>query len=277
MDTAQALDEMGVTASDFSAERQRAFDEDGYFIVKDFFDAGQVDKLRAAFDRVESGDFTVLTDLNIEPGSAVFLFDLFNKSEEFDVCLGCRPTLAAAHALMGEIRVYSLNGRNPAKGKGNQALHSDVPRLRPDDWRVVNTMILLDDMDESNGATRIVPGSHKWPPLNVPYQNLGGVDDFTPTEEELKVMPEDSMAPHPLEVKITGTAGSIAIINGHAWHGGTRNTSGAPRRLVHLAIGRRDVPPQLDQRQHLTRSLADRTTPAQKYLLDIENAEPNEL
>ena len=54
---------------------------------------------------------------------------------------------------------------------------------------------------------------------------------------------------------MTGKAGSVAVINGHIWHGGTRNESGAPRRVLHLAIGRRDLPQQLNEREHLTPEL----------------------
>lgn len=274
MNTADALAALGVTDADFTPEQRRQFEEDGYFVVPDYFSAEQVEALRAAYDRFEE-DAVVYHDLGIEPGG-VFLFDLFNKSEVFDTCLTSRPTLAAAHDLMGEIRVYSLNGRNPGKGRGQQALHSDVPRRHPSDWRVVNTMIMLDDMHEENGATRLVPGSHKWAPLNVPDDNLGGESrpELEYTDEERAQFPEDATAPHPREVKVTGRAGSICVINGHIWHGGTLNKSGAPRRLLHMAIGRRDVSPQLDQREHLTPSLKNRTSPAQQYLLDIEGAEP---
>ena len=72
--------------------------------------------------------------------------------------------MAAAHYLLGEIRVYSLNGRDPLKGQGQQPLHSDVPRVHAADWRVVNSMVMLDDMTPDNGPTRVVPGSHRWVP-----------------------------------------------------------------------------------------------------------------
>jgi ectoine hydroxylase-related dioxygenase (phytanoyl-CoA dioxygenase family) len=79
------------------------------------------------------------------------------------------------HYLLGEIHVYSVNARTPAKGSGQQPLHSDVPRAHAKDWRMINTMVMLDDMTEDNGATRIVPGSHKWSPINVPDVNMAEV------------------------------------------------------------------------------------------------------
>ena len=135
-------------------------------------------------------------------------------------------------------------------------------------------MVMLDDMTPDNGPTRVVPGSHRWVPINVPDVNMAEVTEIKVTPEDRAIMPKDPTAPHPKEVRVTGRAGSVAVINGHIWHGGTRNESGARRRVLHLAIGRRDLPQQLNEREHLTPELLARSGPAQRYLLDIEGAEP---
>ena len=274
MNTQQALAQLGISTADLTSKQRRQFDEDGYFVVEDVFDPDEVAEMRAEFDRLRSieGEFGG-HEVHIEPG-APRLANLFNKSPAFDRCLSCRPTLAAAAYLLGEIRVYSLNARNPLKGQGQQPLHSDVPRVTPTDWRVVNSMVMLDDMTSTNGATRVVPGSHKWVPINVPDVNMAEVKRIEARPEDEAIIPSDPLAPHPLEIRLTGRAGSVAVMNGHVWHGGTRNESGAPRRVLHLAIGRRDLPQQLNEREHLTPELAARTNPSQKYLLDIEGAKP---
>jgi len=274
MNTQEALAGLGIAKNDLSAEQLRRFDADGYFIVENVFTPAEIAEMRAEFDRLRSieGDYGG-HEVHIEPG-APRLSNLFNKSRAFDRCLTCAPTLAAAHYLLGEIRVYSLNARNPLKGQGQQLLHADVPRVSPNDWRVVNSMVLLDDMTQSNGPTRVVPGSHKWVPINVPDVNMAEVKHIEVTPEEKKIMPADPYAPHPQEVRLTGKAGSVAVINGHIWHGGTKNESGASRRVLHLAIGRRDLPQQLNEREHLTEDLCNRTNPSQKFLLDIEDAAP---
>jgi len=274
MDTAQALAALGVADDDLTAERRRLLDERGYVVVEDVFTAEEVAEMRAEFDRLTAleGAFGG-HEVHIEPG-APRLSNLFNKSPAFDRCLACKPTMAAAHHLLGEIHVYSLNARNPQKGQGQQPLHSDVPRVHPTDWRVVNSMVMLDDMTADNGPTRVVPGSHKWVPLNVPDVNMAEVERIEVTAEDRAIMPADPAAPYPGEVHLTGRAGSVAVINGHIWHGGTTNRSGAPRRVLHLAIGRRDIPQQFVERDHLTDGLAERATPAMRYLLDIEGAAP---
>ncbi|HEY3621340.1 MAG TPA: phytanoyl-CoA dioxygenase family protein [Roseiarcus sp.] len=274
MNTEMALAQLGISVGDLTAEQRRKFDEDGYFIVENFFSSAEVEDMRSEFDRLRAieGEYGG-HEVHIEPG-APRLANLFNKSPAFDRCLSCKPTLAAAAYLLGEIRVYSLNARNPLKGEGQQPLHSDVPRVTPRDWRVVNSMVMLDDMTSTNGPTRVVPGSHKWVPINVPDVNMAEVKRVEVGPEEESIIPKDPYASHPEEVRLTGTAGSVAVINGHIWHGGTRNESGAPRRVLHLAIGRRDLPQQLNEREHLTPELHTRTNPSQKFLLDIEGATP---
>lgn len=268
----QALSEIGITPDDLTKEHLDQLETDGYFKVPGYLSADQLNDLREAFEKCER-DPLVRDDLSIEPGTSVFLVDLFNKSSAFDQCMRIGPTLAAAHHLMGEIKVHSLHGRNPSKGRGRQALHSDVPRLAPRDWRLVNTMILLDDVSEENGATRVVPGSHHLPTLNAPDGNLGGVDRPVHSQEELALLPEDSLADHPREVKLTGEAGTICVINGSIWHGGTLNRSGAPRRLLHMAISRRDVQFQPEHMTDLTQNLLERADPVMRYLLDLDGAE----
>jgi ectoine hydroxylase-related dioxygenase (phytanoyl-CoA dioxygenase family) len=274
MNTETALAQLGISIADLTPEQGRKFDEDGYFVVEDVFSPAEVQEMRSEFDRLRSieGEFGG-HEVHIELG-APRLSNLFNKSPAFDRCLSCKPPLAAAAYLLGEIRGYSLNARNPLKGEGQQPLHSDVPRVTPTDWRVVNSMVMLDDMTPTNGPTRVVPGSHNWTPINVPDNNMREVERVVARPEDAADIPKDPYAPHPNEVRLTGKAGSVAVINGHIWHGGTRNESGASRRVLRLAIGRRDLPPQLNEREHLTPDLYVRTNPSQKFLLDIEGATP---
>jgi len=270
MNTAEALAQLGVARDALSAEQIKTFDEVGFLVIPDVFNAADVAEMRSEVDRLQQieGEYGG-HEVHIEPG-AMRLSNLFNKSTAFDRCLRCAPTLAAAHHLLGEIRVYSLNARNPAKGCGQQPLHSDTPRSHPDDYRMVNTMVLLDDMTEENGPTRLVPGSHKLVPINVPDINMNEYERNEMSPEDEAIVPKDPTAPHPREFHVTGKAGSVAVINGRIWHGGTRNENGALRRVLHLAIGRRDIPQQLNEREHLTQGLLDRTNAAERYLLDIE-------
>ena len=274
MDTAEALLNIGISLNDLTTDQLNNLDNEGFFIVPNVFSEAEVREMHSEVDRIQKIEGPLGGhEVDIEPGTPR-LTNLFNKSDAFDRCLSCKPSLAAALYLLNEFKTFSLNGRFPIKGAGEQVLHSDFPRTNPTDWRGVNNMIMLDDMNLDNGPIRVVPGSHKWVSLNVPDTNLADLKVFKITEEERKTMPLDSMAPHPKEVKLTGKAGSVAVINAHIWHGGTRNLSGDPRRVLHFALGRRDLPQQLIERDHLTPELLERTSSSQRFLLDIEGASP---
>src|SRR5436305_1559351 len=69
-------------------------------------------------------------------------------------------------------------------------------------------MWALDDFTEANGATRVVPGSHRW-------------SDRQPVD------PDET-------VTITMPAGSVLFIVGTLWHGGGANRTDRPRLGVLL-------------------------------------------
>jgi ectoine hydroxylase-related dioxygenase (phytanoyl-CoA dioxygenase family) len=93
-----------------------------------------------------------------------------------------------------------------------QPLHADdqlIPLPRPHVPIVCNTMWALTDFTDANGATRIVPGSHKWP---------GVPDSFGKHESVPAEMPK----------------GSVMVYNGSLWHGGGANSTG--RRRIGMAM-----------------------------------------
>ena len=208
-------------------------------------------------------------EVHVEPG-APRVSNIFNKTDVYDACLECKPFLAASHYLLGEIKVHGANLRDPLKGQGHQELHVDVPKRFADDWWVSNALMLFDDMTLTNGPTRVIPGSHRWPPINVPTVNRADWEPAPLTPEEQALVPDDLAAAHPKEILVTAPAGAVVIVNSSLWHSGTRNQDGSRRRVLHLTYTRRDLPQQLTQRDYLTQALYERMSPAHRFLLDIE-------
>lgn len=267
--TQLALRELGVTDDIFTPEQRRALDTDGFVILPNVFSAEQCRLAGEEFDRLsaiegEEGGCEVRT----EPG-VPRVSNIFNKTTVFDFCLTCKPLLAAAHYLLGEIKLHGANLREPLPGHGDQDLHCDASRDRPKDWQVLNGLILFDDMTKTNGATRVVPGSHLWP--LIPRRGAPEPEGLSP--EDAAKFPADTRSAYAGEIYVTAPAGSIVAINGVIWHGGTRNTSGERRRQLHLSFTRRDLPQQLDQRAYLTPELYNRLSPALQYLMDVEEVE----
>ena len=53
---------------------------------------------------------------------------------------------------------------------------------------------------------------------------------------------EDATAPHPREIKILGSAGTVVVFNSHLWHGATLNSSPYDRPGVTSFWCRRNDP-----------------------------------
>ena len=155
--------------------------------------ADEFERLHAAEAKTGGGE------VHVEPG-ARRLSNIFNKSTVFDPLLAIGPALAASRYLLGEIKVHGANIRDPVKGHGHQQLHTDVPKKFPDDWWVVNSMILFDDMTMDNGPTRVIPGSHRWAPINVPVVNQGDWEPGPLSPEDAARVPADLGAPYPGEI-----------------------------------------------------------------------------
>ena len=155
-------------------------------------------------------------------------------------------------AVLGpSFKLSSLNYRAAKPGLGHQNLHIDWGNKSVHgEYKVCNSIWLLDEFTENNGATRIVPGTHK---LGVSPQ------------ERMK----DPSLPHPDEVIIKAPAGSVFIFNSHAWHGGTTNRTTKPRRSIHSYFCTSDQPQQIDQRKYITEETKQRIGLAAQKILDV--------
>ncbi|OWY58791.1 hypothetical protein B7486_78065, partial [cyanobacterium TDX16] len=124
--------------------------------------------------------------------------------------IGDERLLAVVHALVGpEAPAGDPSYRCPQPGYGGQRLHADsIPMLEVGPANVATCTIALTDFTEQNGATRIVPGSHRRPDQQRRSGNLES---------------------HPDERLLTGPAGTAFVFSGHLLHSGTPNRSARPR------------------------------------------------
>ena len=180
------------------------------------------------------------------------LADLVNKGPVFDVCYTHPRVLAAIEAVLGpDYKLSSLNYRAAKPGKGLQKLHVDYRNAVAEDaYKVCNSIWLLDNFTERNGATRIVPGTHR-----------------------SKVLPDEAMtdpeAAHPEEILIVAPVGSVVIFNSHVWHGGTTNYTDRDRRSIHSYFCTKDQPQQIDQQRYITPETRERIGARGRAILDV--------
>lgn len=246
-----ALRELGVRDDTLTDDEKARLDRDGYLPLFGVLSAEDVDALNRRLTELiaAEGDRAGL-EVHQETGTNR-LADLVNKDPLFEVCFSHPRVLAAIRHVLGEFRLSSLNSRAALPGQGHQSLHADFGQpVPPGDYHVCNSIWLLDDFTPDNGATRVVPGSHR--SARMPSEAMA-----------------DPADPHPDEVLLTGPAGTVVVFNSHLWHGGTLNRSSRPRRAMHSYFCRRTVPQQLDQASYIRPETFARLTPAQRFILDV--------
>ena len=258
MTLTQALADLGVTGESLSAEQVDFLDRNGYLPLPDILNAKQI---RAFVDRLEDLERREGEDAGKEvhqEKGTIRLSNLVDKDPVFEICF-THPVLLAgiAHVLANDFKLSSLNSRAALPGCGLQGLHADFGEALETGGRnglpafqVCNSIWLLTDFTEENGATRVVPGSH-----------LSGK------------LPKDVMAdpsePHPDEIILTAKAGTVVIFNSHTWHGGTLNRSDDLRRGMHAYYCRRHRPQQTNQKEFLSQETRNRLSTSAQCILDI--------
>jgi ectoine hydroxylase-related dioxygenase (phytanoyl-CoA dioxygenase family) len=188
----------------------RGLAEDGYVIVEGALDADSVLTARAELSRVLAD---TPTGRNAFEGFATRrVYALFKKTRSFDGAAIDPLVLGVLDGILGHYQLSAPVGIQIGPGEKAQVLHRDesiYPLAHHPDPVVVNTMWPLDDFTSRNGATRIVPGSHRWERDRRP-------DDTSPTV--VAEMP----------------AGSAMFYLGTLVHGGGANDTDQPRLGVIL-------------------------------------------
>jgi ectoine hydroxylase-related dioxygenase (phytanoyl-CoA dioxygenase family) len=243
-----------------SASDCRALREEGYLLLADFMPVELLTRLRRLVDELfaEEGE-AAGSEFKQEPGCRR-LANLVDKGEVFRAVVGHPQILEYVRQVLGsDIKLSSLNARSVNPGGGAQPLHADMSAV-PDarGYWVCNTVWMLDDYTADNGALRLVPGSHRWGKL--PQEAL-----------------TDPLAVHPGQILVTGRAGSVVVLNAHAWHAGTANRTGRPRTAVHAFFCRRDRPQQQYQKRLLRPEVQQALSPEMRHLLALDDPDNDRL
>ena len=181
----------------------------GYCIVEGVLSPDEVAATRAELKRILAEVPTGRNDF--EGYRTQRIYALFAKTRAFDGPALHPLLLGVLDRILGSYQFSAPVGIQIGPGEKAQVLHHDdsiYPLPRPHPEVVVNSMWAFDDFTEANGATRFVPGSHRWTDQRP--------DEGTPTV--VAEMP----------------AGSVAFYNGSVWHGGGANRTDRPRLGVIL-------------------------------------------
>jgi len=184
--------------------------DDGYVIVTGMMDQPEVQSARADLDRVLRATPTGRN--SFEGFDTQRVYALFAKTRTFDAVATDNLLLGVLDQVLGHYQLSAPVGIRIGPGEKAQILHRDdsvYPVPEPHPPLVVNTMWPLDDFTAENGATRFIPGSHKWEPGRTPS-------------------PDDPVATAVM------SPGSAMFYLGSLWHGGGANQTAQPRLGVIL-------------------------------------------
>ncbi|MBS1855827.1 MAG: phytanoyl-CoA dioxygenase family protein [Acidobacteria bacterium] len=236
----------------------RSLEEDGYLLLPGLMSPDLLAALRRRIDDLfEEEGASAGSEFKQEPG-ARRLANLVDKGRVFEEVIVTPRVLAAVEAVLGpRFKLSSLNARstNP-HSEADQPLHADSGAIADElGYSVCNSIWMLDDFTPHNGATRMVPGSHRWRRLPDP----------------------EFYAPHPAQQLVLGRAGDVVVMNAHMWHGGTANRTSAPRRAMHAYYTRFDQPQQQYQKRLLSAEVRARLAPETRQILALDDPLNDEL
>lgn len=214
------------------------FNRDGFLVIEDVLNAGQIDTARDRFPKLFRGDF----ETGLQP-------DEWNWRDGRDapdltrqICNGWKSDRTIAALILAEwvgrmcavlrnwpgARINQDNVLWKPPGGKPLGFHQDDSYqgwIRPNE--MMTCWMTLDDTKADHGTIEYVRGSHLWP-LSPPISAFHAPDDATAD----MMLAAGSVGAIPDIAAIEVPAGSIVLHHGRTWHGSRDNRGTTPRRSV---------------------------------------------
>ena len=248
-------------------EHLKELEENGFTLIPNLIESLECEKYKQLLEvdyqkyspyyrDLETLSPTALANKNSEK----VIYNLHNKNILWYKLFAHKKILSILDILLkkgsyGNEEPYYLNNisaRCPLLGHVGQQLHLDSNLPGVNYCIIANVIWMLDDFTIDNGATRVVPGSHKW-------------SYYAPDN-----------ATHKNEIQITGTKGSVLIFNANLWHGGAKNINGHSRWALLLGYSRWFIKPSFDFMQNTPAEIYNILTDKQKDLLGFRLIPPKD-
>jgi len=180
------------------------FERDGFVVLENVIDMSLVEEIREELLRVEREHEIGFRDTDFEGRQTVRIYNLLAHGPSFWKIPIHEAVLPFAERVLDEeLLLSSISSITLCPGQGAQPLHADdqlIPVPKPHQPFTLNCVWAISDFTEENGATRLVPGSHK----------ESGMPDF---DIEADTVPGEM------------PAGSVIFWHGSLWHAGGNNRS----------------------------------------------------
>ena len=202
------------------ARHVAAIENDGYTVIDDFLAPPVLAEVRRVLARY----------LGSHSGRNAFegvrterVYTLVARARVFwDIALDHRILALCDRFLLPNYLLTASQAISVHPGEVVQSLHSDDTfyRLpRPRDMVSLSTIVAVDPFTELNGATRLIPGSHRWSD-----RQIGDLNPFDPTPGS-----KDSAPAEPPSIRAAMPAGACLVFSGMLIHGGSANHSDSTR------------------------------------------------
>ncbi len=196
-------------------------EEDGFCVLPGVIDRSAAASAReasvAAADQAAAGGYPITWE-DLDPnGRNIRIPDLLAYDPVFARLVMHEHVTPYVAALLGPDWVVSnFSGNIALPGSGSMNAHCDQSTIMPEPWpeqNCLNAIWCLDDVDEENGATRYLPGSHRFTRFS-----------------EVPADPKAGMRP------FEASAGSVIIMHGRMWHTSGENISTDRERCLLFAL-----------------------------------------
>ncbi|NCF33089.1 MAG: hypothetical protein GWP50_05910 [Proteobacteria bacterium] len=180
--------------------------EQGYAVVEHFLSADTIKKIRTAFNT--EVPITEMRAIGTETGRTWRAHNLLAKTRAADDVFLDPRLLAIVDGVIGRYKQINVTTLfNTLPGETKQLLHQDDglwPIPRPHPPFLCNALFAFDDFTKENGATHLVPHSHKWTqPVNQDAQTI----------------------------QVEMRSGSVVFWDGGMWHAGGANSTEDQERM----------------------------------------------
>lgn len=245
----------------------KKFNDQGFMVIPDLISSTEADEFKKMLEddykkyspHYPSNFKKTSHGLNDKSKEKV-VYNLHNKSLKWYNLISHPKIISILDIILKEgsyknSELYYMNNnsaRNPLLNNPGQQLHSDSRLPGVNYCLVANVIWMIDDFTETNGATRVVPKSHK-------------IREFAKDGEK-----------HKDEILITGKKGSALIFNANLWHGGGPNIDGTSRWAYALGYARWYIKPSFDYMRNTPLDIYESLTISQKKLMGFFNVPPKD-
>lgn len=220
------IDVLSASAALDREKVRRAIDKDGYVIVEGVLDPAYIERAKPALAAaIEKEDARHGTTDHKDRGMVLVCS---MHGPVFYEPLENERLMTPFNAILGDgciVYAYTSSSMPPGKTNYSRRIHRDCPRVVPGYPTNMGATILLDDFTLDNGATWIMPGSHR-----------RTVAEGEPTEAEFVRESE----------RVVAKAGSVLFFDALLYHAGGDNKTDRWRHALTINMCRSFMKQRLD-------------------------------